>query len=149
MRAVSVRGPTPTANAGPTGWRSVRSRITPYSGMNTVTGMPDAAWYLARLDTASPSPPVRAYGESSGARWTTGAGVPSGRTSGAMGAPGIGVACTSVLRVRLLRRLGVGLSTSASVSLREELGTTVAPAEAICSVGTDALGPEDVGTMSI
>src|SRR6476659_9488395 len=53
--------------------------------MNTVTGIPDAAWYFARLDTASPNPPVRAYGDSSPARWTTGAGVPSGRVSGAGG----------------------------------------------------------------
>src|SRR4051812_41805132 len=53
--------------------------------MNTVTGIPDAAWYFARLATASPNPPVRANGDSSGARCTTGAGVPSGRVSGAGG----------------------------------------------------------------
>src|SRR5215217_4236816 len=58
--------------------------------MNTVTGIPDAAWYFARLDTASPSPPVRAYGDSSGARCTTGAGVPSGRVSGADGTVTVG-----------------------------------------------------------
>src|SRR6478672_3733835 len=117
--------------------------------MITVTGMPDAAWYFARLDTASPSPPVRAYGDSSGARCTTGAGVPSGRTSGAMGAPGIGVACTSVLRVRLERRVGVGRSTDGSATLRGELGAIEAPAEGICSIG--AVAPElgDVGTMSM
>src|SRR6478672_12809680 len=85
MRAVSVRGPTVTENAGPTGWSSTRSRTTEYSGMNTVTGIPDAAWYFAKLATASPNPPVRAYGDSSPARWTTGAGVPSGRVSGAGG----------------------------------------------------------------
>src|SRR5688572_8848693 len=59
--------------------------------MITVTGMPDAAWYFARLATASPRPPVRAYGDSSGTRCTTGAGVPSGRVSGAVGTPVTGV----------------------------------------------------------
>src|SRR5215211_3653178 len=59
--------------------------------MNTVTGIPDAAWYFARLDTASPRPPVRAYGDSSGTRCTTGAGVPSGRVSGALGTLTTGV----------------------------------------------------------
>src|SRR5215218_5886467 len=102
--------------------------------MNTVTGIPDAAWYFARLDTASPSPPVRAYGDSSGTRCTTGAGVPSGRTSGASGAPGVGVACTSVLRVRLGRRVvEPGRSTVVSATLRGELGAAVAPADGLCS----------------
>src|SRR5215217_1905721 len=59
--------------------------------MNTVTGIPDAAWYFARLATASPSPPVRANGDSSGTRCTTGAGVPSGRVRGALGTPTTGV----------------------------------------------------------
>ena len=74
--------------------------------MNTVTGIPEAAWYFARLETASPSPPVRAYGDSSAARWITGAGEPSGLTSGAEGDEDTGEsgAVTSVRRVRLLRR---------------------------------------------
>jgi hypothetical protein len=52
---------------------------------------------------------VRAYGESSAARCTTGAGEPSGRTSGAEGAAEVGaiVVFTSVRRV--LRR-GRGVS---------------------------------------
>src|SRR5687768_12053386 len=98
-RAVSVRGPTVTANAGAIGRSSVRSRTAAYSGMITVTGMPDAAWYFARLATASPSPPVRANGDSSGTRCTTGAGVPSGRVRGAVGIPSTGVGGgTSFLR---------------------------------------------------
>src|SRR3954470_8783491 len=89
--------------------------------MNTVTGIPDAAWYLARLDTASPRPPVRAYGESSGARCTTGAGVPSGRVSGADGTAAIGMAGVSTLffaaflRARGLRRVA-GVVTSDELS---------------------------------
>ena len=38
-----MRDPTVTENAAPTGCTSVRSRTAVYSGMNTVTGMPDAA----------------------------------------------------------------------------------------------------------
>src|SRR5687767_11102311 len=98
-RTVSVRGPTVSEKAGPSGRTSVRSRTGAYNGMITVTGIPDAAWYFARLATASPRPPVRAYGDSSGTRCTTGAGVPSGRVSGAVGIPSTGVGGgTSFLR---------------------------------------------------
>src|SRR4051812_35361523 len=117
--------------------------------MNTVTGIPDAAWYLARLETASPRPPVRAYGESSGARCTTGAGVPSGRTSGASGAPGVGVACTSVLRVRLGRRVDPGRSVEGSGTPADELGAITAPPAGSGAIGDAAPGIGDDGTMSI
>src|SRR3954469_9797129 len=117
--------------------------------MNTVTGIPDAAWYLARLETASPRPPVRAYGESSGTRCTTGAGVASGRTSGALGAPGVGVACTSVLRVRLERRVGVGRSAKGSMTLPSELGAIPAPAEGSGSGGTTVPELGKIGPVSI
>src|SRR5215208_5599880 len=117
--------------------------------MITVTGMPDAAWYFARLDTASPSPPVRSYGDSSGTRCTTGAGVPSGRTRGAIGAPGMGVACTSVLRVRLERRVAGGRSASGSTTPPSELGVTPAPAEGSGSCGTMVPELGKVGPVSM
>src|SRR5215218_8397028 len=71
--------------------------------MMTVTGMPDAAWYFARLETASPKPPVRAYGDSSGTRCTTGAGVPSGRVRGASGTAIAGVCGGSMIFFRAAR----------------------------------------------
>src|SRR3979411_1516502 len=96
--------------------------------MNTVTGMPDAAWYFARLETASPKPPVRAYGESSGTRCTTGAGVPSGRVSGADGPP-VAPACSSPRLVRAVRRTAGGPSIMASAPAASEPGDTVAPVD--------------------
>src|SRR6478672_6510676 len=142
MRAVSVRGPTVTENAGPTGWSSTRSRTTEYSGMNTVTVIPDAAWYFARLATASPSPPVRAKGESSAARCTTGAGEPSGRTSGAVGAAEVGAigVFTSVRRVRLRRRGVSGRDGAGAGALADNDGEIGAAPLVTLSSGVGAIG---------
>src|SRR4029077_17800422 len=113
-RAISVDGPSWTANGSPTGssCRSTR-RTARYGtttgvggpppprarryGMTTVVGSPAIAWKVARLATASPSPPVRAYGQHSAARCTIGIGSPAfvssterGRTGAraTRGAPG-------------------------------------------------------------
>src|SRR4029077_2094533 len=77
-RAISVDGPSWTANGSPTGssCRSTR-RTARYNGMTTVVGSPAIAWKVARLATASPSPPVRAYGQHSAARCTIGIGSPA------------------------------------------------------------------------
>src|SRR5258705_12005788 len=106
--------------------------------MNMVTGMPEAAWCLARLDTASPSPPVRAYGDNSGTRCTTGAGVPSGRVNGADGVLTTGAAGISVFRVRLVRRGLTGRWVPEDAPPGGESGARVAPPGAICSAGTAA-----------
>src|SRR6267154_5127047 len=117
--------------------------------MNMVTGMPEAAWCLARLATASPSPPVRAYGDSSGTRCTTGAGVPSGRVNGADGMLTTGAAGISVFRVRLVRRGLTGLWAAGDATPGGERGARVAPSGAICSAGATAPDLSLGATISI
>src|SRR3990170_6662004 len=89
------------------------SRTERYKGSTTVVGCPARAWYAARPLTASPKPPVRAKGQYSAARWTTGS------DSGARtGVPGL----APVLRTTPLRR-GLFAGIDAVTSLNTTPGS--------------------------